>query len=178
MSDPTLTPAQQALLEIWQQHTYAEFIAKDADAAIATMTDDAHVLLVPSLTGGTGKAQVREFYANYFIPNVPSDFQIVPISQTIGEDQLVDEGVAIFTHSIQMDWMLPGVPATGKRLELPTVGIIRFRDGKIAHEHLYWDQASVLVQLGLLEVGDLPIAGAEIAHKLLDPTLPLNKLLK
>src|SRR4028119_826817 len=113
------------------------------------MVEDTYVNNIPVMTGGVGKAAVGEFYSKDFIPQIPPDLELVPISRTIGTDQLVDEMVAKFTHTIQMDWILPGVAPTGKRVEVPVVGIIRFRDGKIAHEHLYWDQASVLVQLGL-----------------------------
>ena len=100
------------------------------------------------------------------------------ISRTIGNDQLVDEMVFKFTHTIRMDWMLPGVAPTGKRVEVPLVAIVRFKEGKLAHEHIYWDQASVLVQLGLLDATTLPVAGIESAHKALDPSLPSNDLMR
>jgi len=103
---------------------------------------------------------------------------MTPVSRTIGEDQLVDEMVFKFTHSIRMDWMLQGIPPTGKCVEVPLVAIVRFRDGKLAHEHIYWDQASVLVQIGLLDANKLPVAGVESARKVLDPTLPANELMK
>ena len=102
---------------------------------------------------------------------------MTPISRTIGNDQLVDEMVFKFTHTIRMDWMLPGIAPTGKRVEVPLVAIVRFREGKLAHEHIYWDQASVLVQLGLLDVGALPVAGLESARKALNPSLPSNALM-
>jgi carboxymethylenebutenolidase len=102
---------------------------------------------------------------------------MIPVSRTIGNDQLVDEMVFKFTHTIPMDWMLPGVAPTGKQVEVPLVAVVRFRDGKLAHEHIYWDQASVLVQLGLLDSGALPVAGIDSARKVLDPTLPANALM-
>ena len=102
---------------------------------------------------------------------------MTPVSRTIGDDQLVDEMVFKFTHSIRMDWMLPGVAPTGKRVEVPLVAIVRFREGKLAHEHIYWDQASVLVQIGLLDAAVLPIAGVESAYKVLNPALPANLLM-
>jgi carboxymethylenebutenolidase len=77
-----------------------------------------------------------------------------------------------------MDWMLPGIPPTGRRVEIPLVAIVRFRDDKLAHEHIYWDQASVLVQIGLLNPADLPVAGVETARKVLDRHLPANELMK
>ena len=96
----------------------------------------------------------------------------------IGDDQLVDEMVISFTHTVEIDWMLPGVAPTGRRVEVPLVVIVRFRDGKLAHEHIYWDQASVLAQLGLIDRDKLPVAGAESARKALDPLLPSNALIR
>jgi carboxymethylenebutenolidase len=151
-----LTP-QQTMLATWQQHTHAEFVLKDADAALATMTENPYVLAVPSGTGGMGRIGVREFYARQFLPNIPPDFDLNSLSQTFGNDKIVEEFVIRFTHTLEMDWMLPGVPATGRRVEFAFVGIIQFDAGKVAHEHLYWDQATVLSQLGVL---DHPAAAA------------------
>ena len=109
---------------------------------------------------------------------MPPDTEMTAVSRTIGKDQLVDEMVFKFTHTIPMDWMLPGVAPTGKRVEVPLVAIVRFREGKLAHEHIYWDQASVLVQVGLIDAANLPVAGVETARKVLDPTLPANELMK
>jgi carboxymethylenebutenolidase len=130
------------------------------------------------LTGGVGRDELREFYSRRFIPQMPPDTEMAPVSRTVGENQLVDEMVFKFTHSIRMDWMLPGVAPTGKRVEVPLVAIVRFREGKLAHEHIYWDQASVLVQVGLLDATGLPVVGIESARKALDPTLPANQLIK
>jgi carboxymethylenebutenolidase len=102
---------------------------------------------------------------------------MIPISRTIGNEQVVDEMVFKFAHTIAMDWMLPGIAPTGKRVEVPLVAIVHFREGKLAHEHIYWDQASVLVQLGLLDAGSLPVAGIETARKALNPSLPSNALI-
>ena len=63
--------------------------------------------------------------------------------------------------------MLPGIPPTGKRVEIPHVVVMKFENGKVAHEHIYWDQASVLVQVGLLDPVNLPVAGVEQAGNLL-----------
>jgi carboxymethylenebutenolidase len=173
-----LTAAQQELRDLWDEHVRNEFATKDADAALATMTPDAYVNHVPVLTGGVGKEELREFYANHFIPKMPADTEIVPISRTIGSERVVDEMIIRFTHTIEIDWMLPGIPATGKRVELPTVAIVQFRDGKLFNEHIYWDQASVLVQLGLLDSTNLPVVGVEVARKVADPTLPSNQIMK
>jgi carboxymethylenebutenolidase len=141
------------------------------------MMADAYVNHIPVLTGGVGKQQLREFYSKRFIPQMPPDTEMVPLSRTIGHDQLVDEMIFKFTHTMRMDWMLPGVAPTGKRVEVPLVAIVRFRDGKLAHEHIYWDQASVLVQLGLLDPSELPVSGVESARKALDKRLPSNGLI-
>jgi len=142
------------------------------------MVEDAYVNHIPVLTGGVGRDQLREFYSKRFIPQMPPDTQMTPVSRTIGEDQLVDEMVFKFTHTIRMDWILPGVAPTGKRVEVPLVAIVRFRDGKLAHEHIYWDQASVLVQIGLIDPAKLPVAGVESACKVLNPALPANALMR
>jgi carboxymethylenebutenolidase len=153
---------------LWEKHLECEFTTRDTEATLATMVEDAYVNHVPVLTGGVGKEQLREFYAHHFIPHMPPDTTITPVSRTVGKDQIVDELIFQFTHTIAMDWILPGVAPTGRRVEFPLVVIAHFRDGKLAHEHIYWDQASVLVQLGLLDSNNLPVAGVESARKVLD----------
>ena len=172
-----LTAAQEFLRQLWEEHVRYEFAAHDTEDTLATMVEDAYVNHIPVLTGGVGQDELREFYSKRFIPRIPPDTEMIPISRTIGNDQLVDEMVFKFTHTIRMDWMLPGLAPTGKRIEVPLVAIVRFREGKLAHEHIYWDQASVLVQLGLLDAGTLPVAGVESARKALDPSLPSNALM-
>jgi carboxymethylenebutenolidase len=174
---PNLTPAQEALQAIWEEHIRHEFVTRSTENVLATMVDDAYVNNIPVMIGGVGKAVLGEYYSKYVIPQIPPDFELVPISRTIGTNQLVDEVVAKFTHTIQMDWMLPGVAPTGKRVEVAVVAIIRFRDGKLAHEHIYWDQASILVQIGLLDAEKLPIVGVDSARKLVHRNLPSNTLI-
>src|SRR2546427_1491932 len=173
-----LSAAQEVLLKLWEEHVRHEFTTHHTEDTLATMVEDAYVNHIPVLTGGVGKEQLREFYSKHFIPQMPPDTEMVPLSRTIGDDQLVDEMIFKFTHTIKMDWMLPGVAPTGKRVEVPLVAIVRFRDGKLAHEHIYWDQASVLVQIGLLDPARLPVVGIESAKKVLDPSLPANELMK
>lgn len=160
---------QHELIRLWEEHTADEFITRDTEATLTTMTEDAYVNHVPVLTGGYGKAALRHFYSSDFIPVMPPDTSLTPVSRTVGEDQLVDEMIFSFTHTQEMPWMLPGIPPTNRRVEVPLVAIVRFRDGKLAHEHIYWDQASVLKQLGLLNDPSLPVAGAESARKVRDP---------
>ena len=177
-SNTNLTPAQETLRQLWEEHVQYEFSTRNTEDTLATMVDDAYVNHIPVLTGGVGRDELREFYSKRFIPQMPPDTEMTPVSRTIGEDQLVDEMVFKFTHTISMDWMLPGVPPTGKRVEVPLVAIIRFKEGKLAHEHIYWDQASVLVQVGLIDAAKLPVVGVESARKVLDPTLPANTLMR
>ena len=173
-----LSPPQEALRKLWEDHVRYEFSTRNTEDTLATMVEDAYVNHIPVLTGGVGRDELREFYSKRFIPQMPPDTEMTPVSRTIGEDQIVDEMVFKFTHTIQMDWMLPGIAPTGKRVEVPLVAIVRFRDGKLAHEHIYWDQASVLVQIGLLDASKLPVAGVETARKVLDPSLPGNALMR
>jgi carboxymethylenebutenolidase len=172
------SPAQENLRQLWEKHVQYEFSTRNTEDTLATMVEDAYVNHIPVLTGGVGKDELREFYSKRFIPQMPPDTEMTPVSRTIGHDQLVDEMVFKFTHTIRMDWMLPGIPPTGKRVEVPLVAIVRFREGKLAYEHIYWDQASVLVQIGSLDPAKLPIAGVESARKVLDPSLPANELMK
>ena len=173
-----LTAAQECLGRLWEEHVRHEFASHNTEDTLATMVADAYVNHIPVLTGGAGRDELREFYSKRFIPQMPPDTEMTPISRTIGHEQLVDEMVFKFTHTIRMDWMLPGLAPTGRRVEVPLVAIVRFREGKLAHEHIYWDQASVLVQLGLLDAGTLPVAGVESARKALDPSLPSNALMR
>jgi carboxymethylenebutenolidase len=172
-----LGAVQESLSKLWEEHVRHEFATHNTEDTLATMVEDAYVNHIPVLTGGVGRDELREFYSKWFIPQMPPDTEMIPISRTVGKDQLVDEMVFKFTHTIRMDWMLPGIAPTGKRVEVPLVAIVQFRDGKLAHEHIYWDQASVLVQLGLLEAATLPVAGVETARKALDPKLPSNTLM-
>jgi len=153
------------LTQLWEEHTKHEFATRDTEATLATMVDDAYVNHVPVLTGGAGKSALREFYSRDFIPTMPPDTKLTPISRTVGEDQLVDEMIFSFTHTQEMPWMLPGIAPTGRHVEVALVAIVRFRGDKLAHEHIYWDQASVLKQIGLLTDPALPVFGAESARK-------------
>jgi carboxymethylenebutenolidase len=173
----SLTTAQVFLRDLWEEHVRDEFVTRNTEETLATMVEDAYVNHIPVLTGGVGRDELRAFYATRFIPQMPPDTEMISISRTIGTDQLVDEMVFKFTHTIKMDWMLPGVAPTGKRVEVPLVAIVHFREGKLAHEHIYWDQASVLVQLGLLDASTLPVVGVESARKALDASLPSNALI-
>jgi carboxymethylenebutenolidase len=174
---PALKADEQTFNDVWLEHLRAEFKANSPDEAIATMTANPRVNQIPVMIGGNGREELYEFYARYFLPQIPPDTEMIPVSRTIGQERVVEEMVFRFTHTIPMDWMLPGIPPTGKRVEVGMVVVVQFDGDKMAHEHLYWDQASVLAQLGLLEPGDLPVVGAESAQSVLDRSIPLNKLI-
>ena len=175
---PSLMTAQQLLNDLWEEHVRDEFAIRDTEATLATMVPDAYVNHVPVMTGGVGREALREFYSRRFIPQMPPDTSMTPVSRTVGAERVVDEMVFEFTHTIEMDWMLPGVKPTGKHVRVPLIVVVHFRDGRLAHEHIYWDQASVLVQLGLIDGERLPVAGVESAEKVLDPSLPANRLIE
>jgi carboxymethylenebutenolidase len=156
------------LAKLWEEHTACEFATRNPEATLATMVDDAYVNHVPVMTGGCGKDALLAFYGRDFIPCMPPDTTLTPVSRTIGEDQLVDEMIFSFTHTVEMPWMLPGIAPTHRRVEVPLVAIVGFRDGKLASERIYWDQASVLKQIGLLDDPRLPAYGAETARKVVD----------
>src|SRR5438046_4145700 len=176
-ADTHLTPDQETQQQPSEEHVRHEFNTRNHEETLATMVEDAYVNHIPVLTGGVGKDELCEFYSKRFIPQMPPDTEMTAISRTIGNDQLVDEMIFKFTHTIRMDWMLPGIAPTGKRVEVPLVASVRFREGKLSHEHIYWDQASVLVQIGLLDAGTLPVVGVESARKARDPSLPSNALI-
>ena len=170
--------AQKVLSDKWDEHVKYEFATRHTEDTLKTMVADAYVNHVPVMTGGVGHDQLREFYSQRFIPQMPPDTSMTPVSRTIGTDRVVDEMVFEFTHTIKMDWMLPGVEPTNQHVKIPLIVVVHFRDGKLAHEHIYWDQASVLTQLGLIDAAGLPVAGVETAEKVLDPKQPSNELMK
>jgi carboxymethylenebutenolidase len=163
---------------LWEAHCRHEFETRDVDATMATMVAAPYVNHVPTMTGGVGHDQLKRFYKYHFIGGNPPDTTLTPVSRTVGADQIVDELVFSFIHTSEIDWMLPGIAPTGRKVEVPLVAIVKFVDGKVAHEHIYWDQASVLVQIGKLDPKGLPVAGAETARKVTDNKQPSNALMR
>jgi len=175
----TLTAAQKKLVTVWEQHMAAEFQHKSLEATMATMTADPVVNHVPVMTGGVGREQVAEFYGTHFIPNHPKDTEVRSVSRTVGNARIVDEIIHQFTHNISMPWILPGVPPSGKKGILAVIVVIEFEDGKISAERIYWDHASLLTQVGLLDPKRLPVVGKEEAAKVLHPEKqPSNRLIE
>ncbi|KAF3906287.1 hypothetical protein ABW20_dc0102965 [Dactylellina cionopaga] len=166
------------LEDIWGKHLLYAFVEKNVDKMMDTMVKEPYVNHIPNLTGGVGYEEVHRFYRDFFMPHNPPSLRIRLISRTVGTDRLVDEMVCRFTHTHEIRWMLPGVKPTGREVEVALVSIVCIRGGKLYHEHIYWDQASVLKQIGAVDFGDLPVAGAEAALKLEDKTsIPSNLLL-
>ena len=165
------------LSALWDKHTEHEFGTRDVRATMDTMVAQPYVNHVPTMTGGVGFDALSRFYKHHFIPTTPPDTRLIPVSRTVGATQIVDEMLFCCTHTVEIDWLLPGVPPTGRALEIPLVAIVKFRGDKLCHEHIYWDQASVLVQAGLLDPTGLPVAGVQTARKLLDETQPSNTLM-
>jgi carboxymethylenebutenolidase len=164
---------------VFDEHVAAEFVHLDLEATMATMTDDPYVNHVPVMTGGVGFEAVRSFYGEHFIGKWPADVEITPVSRTVGADQVVDELVLSFTHDIEMDQLLPGVAPTGRHVRLAFCVVAKFEGDKLAHEHIYWDQASLLVQVGLLDATELPVTGEKQAETVLDPRAHrLNELIR
>lgn len=159
--------AEQALIDVWETHTAAEFDLRSADAAIETMTDSPSLLHVPVGSGASGREALRSFYAEVFIPQIPSDFELQLLGRSVGQDRIVDEFIVRFTHTVRMEWFAPGVEPTGRRIQVPHVGIVAFDRGRIASEHIYWDQATVLVQLGALGGVQLPVLDGSQVDRLM-----------
>lgn len=165
------------LSRLWDQHCHHEFATRDVEATMATMVAEPYVNHVPTMTGGVGHDHLKRFYKYHFVDSNPPDTKLIPISRTIGTDRLVDEMLFCFTHSREIDWMLPGIAPTGAYVEIPLIAIVCFRGDKLYNEHIYWDQASVLVQIGKLDPEGLPVAGRATAQKLVDETRPSNELM-
>ncbi|KAF3941513.1 hypothetical protein ABW19_dt0201565 [Dactylella cylindrospora] len=153
------------LEDIWGEHLLYEFVEKDVDKTMDTMVKEPYVNHIPTLTGGIGYTDLHRFYKDFFIPNNPPSLRLRLISRTVGTDRIVDEMICAFRHTQEIPWMLPGVPPTNREVEVPLVSIVCVRGKKLYHEHIHWDQASVLKQIGVVDFGNLPVAGAESAWK-------------
>ncbi|MGQ0741073.1 MAG: ester cyclase [Alphaproteobacteria bacterium] len=159
------------MIDVFKKHVEAE-LAGDLDTTMATMTGNPHLLNVPTMIGGVGHDGVRNFYRNHLVGKFfPPDVKMTMVSRTVDDHQIVDELVISFTHTTTIDWLLPSIAPTGKPVEVAFAVIVGFKDGKISHEHIYWDQASVLVQIGLLDPKGLPVSGAEGTRAMLNQTL-------
>ena len=169
-----MTP--KAMIDLFEKHVNAE-LAGDLDTTMATMSDNPHLNHVPTMAGGVGRDGVRAFYHDHLVGKFfPPDVKMTSVSRTVGIDQIVEELAISFTHTQAIDWLLPGVAPTGKPVEMAVAVIVGFKDGKISHEHIYWDQAGVLVQVGLLDPKGLPVTGVESARKIVNPSLPPRQM--
>jgi carboxymethylenebutenolidase len=169
-----MTP--QAMVDLFQKHVNAE-LSGDLDTTMATMGDNPHLNHVPTTAGGVGRDGVRAFYRDHLVGKFfPPDVKMISVSRTVGESQIVEELVISFKHTTTIDWLLPDVAPTGKPVEMAVAVVVGFKDGKISHEHIYWDQAGVLVQVGLLDPKGLPVTGAESARKVANPKLQARRM--
>ncbi len=167
-----LSEKQQAMVALFEKHVGAE-LAGDLDTTMATMSGDPHLNHVPTMAGGVGRDGVRAFYRDHLVGKFfPPDVKMTSVSRTVGEDRVVEEMFVSFSHTTVIDWLLPGVAPTGKAVEMAVAVIVGFQGDKISYEHIYWDQAGVLVQVGLLDPAGLPVTGAESARKVMNPKLP------
>jgi carboxymethylenebutenolidase len=151
---------------VFDKHVKFEFEDKDVESTMKTMTKDPYVHHVPAMTGGVGYNGVYNFYKNDFVGKMPKDTKITQVSRTVGTNRVIDELILSFTHGIEIKSMIPGIRPTGKYVELPLVVVMKFKGNKIEHEHIYWDQASLLTQIGVLDSRGLPITGIEQSQKL------------
>jgi carboxymethylenebutenolidase len=165
------------LSALFDAHVADEFVAKDAALTMTTMVQDPTVIHVPVLTGGRGREELLAFYRDEFIPAWPDDVELEPLSRTVDGERVVAEFIVRFTHSREMPFWLPGIQPSGRRVELPHVVVMGFDGDQVAYEHIYWDQASLLVQVGLLDPGDLPVVGSDQARAMIDPAVPLNRII-
>ena len=143
--------AAESNIRLWEEHIRAEFVAKSVDGALATMVEDASVLMIPSGWGGKGKVALLPLYRDEFIPSIPDDFESRVLNRIVTEDRIVEETMGQFHHTKRMDWFLPGLEPTGKPIEVQSIIVVEFRDGRMAAERLYWDTATALRQIGRLE---------------------------
>jgi carboxymethylenebutenolidase len=161
LTDATVVGAEgvdtAAIEGVWERHTKAEFVDTDVEATMETMTGDPSVLHVATSIGARGRESVRAFYRDYFIGHQASNMTLLPLSRTVTLECLVDEMTISFTHDAVIPWILPGLEPTGRRVTVPIVTVIGMRDGLVHSEHIYWDQATVLAQIGLIDARGLPV---------------------
>jgi carboxymethylenebutenolidase len=170
------TMTRQEMIDLFQKHVGAEMVG-DLETTMATMGVDPHLNHVPTMAGGVGRDGVRSFYRDHLVGKFfPPDVKMESVSRTVGDSQIVEEIFITFTHTTPIDWLMPGVPPTGKPVAMAVAVVVGFKDGKISHEHIYWDQASVLVQVGLIDPKGLPVSGGESARKVYDPSLPARRI--
>ena len=138
-------------VRLWEQHLRGEFVERNEDLSLETMAEDASVMHVPTRSGGRGRAELKAYYRDVFIPSLPDELEHTVTNRVVTADYLVEEARIRFVHTKQMDWFLPGLAPTRKEIDVDLVIVIEFRDGKMAAERIYWDQATVLRQVGRLE---------------------------
>ncbi|KAM3511328.1 hypothetical protein MY11210_005001 [Beauveria gryllotalpidicola] len=151
------------LESIWEEHTHYEFADRSVEHTMSTMVQEPYVNHVPTLTGGIGRLKLTDFYRHNFIFNNSADTSLELVSRTVGIDRVIDEFIFKFTHDCEINWLLPGVPPTQRKAEVPFVAVVNIRGDRLYHEHISWDQGTTLRQLGLMPEYlpfPYPVAGA------------------
>ncbi|CEJ81212.1 hypothetical protein VHEMI01354 [[Torrubiella] hemipterigena] len=163
------------LVSIWEEHTKFEFEERSVARTMATMVAEPYVNHLPTMTGGRGRANLTAFYRDNFIFCNPPDTVLSPLSRTVGPDRVVDEFIFSCTHTSVIPWLLPGVQPTNVKISVPMLAVVNVRGDRLYHEHIWWDQASVLRQIGILpshldhngQQQKLPVSGTEQAQLLI-----------
>ncbi|KAF8514973.1 hypothetical protein JB92DRAFT_2811096 [Gautieria morchelliformis] len=167
---------------IWEEHMHFEFETRSLAKTMGTMVAEPYVNHVPTMTGGTGRKELSAFYRDHFIFSNPTDIAFEPVSRTVGADRIIDEYILTMTHDRIVDCILPGVPPSGRKVAIPMISVVNVRGDRLHHEHIWWDQAGALKQVGVIPTHTpyplpdgkqrlcLPIAGAETARLLADET--------
>ena len=117
----------------------------------------AEVSYIPTMVNSKASTDLQQFYTHYLQPN-PNELNARLISRTVGVDRVVDEISLSFQHDREIPWLLPRVPPTKKQVQITLVSIVCIKAGVFAHERVYWDQASVLEQVGLIDSSRTPKA--------------------
>ncbi|KAK0207866.1 hypothetical protein DFS33DRAFT_1467845 [Desarmillaria ectypa] len=183
---------------IWDEHTYFEFEVRSVSQTMGTMVQEpyvnhvttvsySHVFdhapisgVISQMTGGIGRQDLATFYRDHFIFANPADTELETVSRTVGPDRIVEEFIFKCTHDKTIDWLLPAVPPTRKKLEIPMLGVVNVRGDRLYHEHIWWDQGTALLQAGLIpthvpfpleggkQILRLPVAGQECVRLLVN----------
>nr|XP_031864425.1 uncharacterized protein CI109_000339 [Kwoniella shandongensis]KAA5531497.1 hypothetical protein CI109_000339 [Kwoniella shandongensis] len=154
---------------IWEEHTGHEFFTRSVAKTMGTMVAQPYVNHVPTITGGVGRRDLTAFYRDHFIFSNPRDTVQTMVSRCVGLDRIAEEFTFSFTHDQMVDWLLPGVPPTGKQINIPMNAFVSIRGDRLYHEHISWDQATAYRQVGLLS-SHVQFRNAEMSGQLRLPT--------
>jgi steroid delta-isomerase-like uncharacterized protein len=121
----------------------------DLEGVISTFGDAARYDDEPWDEHYDGRNQVRQFYKQ--LMTALPDLEIEVRQRHVAYEAIIVEVMIRGTHL--GEWK--GLPATGRRLELPLCGIYTFdADDRLAGERIYYDRGTVLRQLGVFHEPD------------------------